>query len=114
MRDMEMPRLLRTKLGEDWTWTDDIAAYAWLVRHRGGLEFRLSDMPADEQVATAVATALLDAVEDGRKGLVAVQVSKHGDTISAEVVDVLADRVELTHVSLNADGSYGVAGFVRK
>lgn len=61
---------LRRLLGSDWTWTPDPVTATLDVRHARGLWFRLAGGVPELAEATArvVATAVLDAVEDGIKG----------------------------------------------
>jgi hypothetical protein len=68
---------LQRALGSDWTWTPDVVCHLWRVEHGRGLRFEVtadlgvfSSEPLEE--APKMAAVLLDAVEDGQKGLVTV------------------------------------------
>lgn len=93
------PSALVAALGSDWTWLPlghvlpagfgsamEHVGF-WRVTHAGGLDVEVdAAVVPDEAAARVVAAALLDAVEDGRKGFLLLAVeTEQGRAVRAEV-----------------------------
>lgn len=69
---------LSARLGADWSIHLDTQSATATLIHAGGLRFMVSTLAYDDRgVSSSIAEAVLDAVEDGMKGLVHVHVDKH-------------------------------------
>ena len=86
---------LHTKLGADWTWTDDVVRMLWMVEHAGGLRFEVTqDRLADKQDADTIAIVLLKAVADGVRGRVCITSGYTTEDRDGELVKKPWARVE--------------------